>query len=305
KTPLIFLATPQWFISMEQKGLRTKALDEIKKVQWLPDWGQARITAMITGCPDWCISRQRTWGTPMALFVHKKSDKLHPDTVSLLEKIAQHVEIDGIEAWHALNAKELLGTAAEHYEKTVDTLDVWFDSGVSHFAVLQKNPLLSWPADLYLEGSDQHRGWFHSSLLTACAMYGKAPYRAVLTHGFTVDDQGRKMSKSIGNVLSSEKAVANLGADILRLWIASADYRAEIAFSDEIFKRIAEGYRRIRNTVRFLLANLHDFDPNKNIIKPEQMLSLDQWILEKANLLQQEIIKAYDEYQFHLIYQKL
>lgn len=305
KTPLIFLATPQWFISMEEKQLREKALHEIDQKKWIPDWGQARIRKMIEGRPDWCISRQRAWGVPLALFIHKQTRKLHPNTPELMEKVAQHVEKNGIECWSTLDTKEILGSDSEQYEKINDVLDVWFDSGVSHFAVLQKNPALRWPADLYLEGSDQHRGWFHSSLLTGCAIQGEAPYEAVLTHGFTVDENGRKMSKSLGNVIAPEKVINSLGADILRLWIAATDYRAEIAVSDEILKRTAEAYRRIRNTTRFLLANLHDFDPAEDLVAPENMLSLDRWVVERAHLLQDEIKKAYDDYQFHLIYQKL
>lgn len=305
KTPLIFLATPQWFVSMDQKGLRKKALTAIDATQWLPDWGQARIKSMIEGRPDWCISRQRTWGVPLALFTHKQTREPHPDSPELMEKVAQLVAKNNIEAWHELDIKEFLGKDAEHYEKSNDTLDVWFDSGVTHFAVLAHNPALQWPADLYLEGSDQHRGWFQSSLLTACAMEGKAPYKAVLTHGFTVDEHGRKMSKSLGNVIAPEKVINSLGADILRLWVAATDYRAEIAVSDEILKRMAEAYRRIRNTTRFLLANLHDFNPDENLVKPENLLALDRWIIERAQLLQAEIKQAYDKFEFHLIYQKL
>jgi isoleucyl-tRNA synthetase len=314
KTPLIFLATPQWFISMEEKQLRATALQAIEQTQWIPDWGQARIKGMIDGRPDWCISRQRAWGVPLALFVHKQTRKLHPDTPRLMEAVAKQVEQKGVEAWHELDPKEILGADAEHYEKINDTLDVWFDSGVSHFAVLKNNEKFlrkensenKYPlADLYLEGSDQHRGWFQSALLTACAIEGQAPYKAVLTHGFTVDEHGRKMSKSLGNVIAPEKVINSLGADILRLWIAATDYRTEIAVSDEILKRTAEAYRRIRNTTRFLLANLHDFDPAENQIKLNKMLWLDRWIVIHAREMQQEIVQAYDEYQFHLIYQKL
>jgi isoleucyl-tRNA synthetase len=305
KTPLIFLATPQWFISMDKKQLRAKALQAIAATTWMPDWGQARIAGMIEGRPDWCISRQRAWGVPLSLFIHKQTRELHPNTTQLMEKVAQLVEQKGIEIWSELDPKEILGNDAEHYEKINDVLDVWFDSGVSHFAVLRTNPTLAWPADLYLEGSDQHRGWFHSSLLTGCAIEGRAPYEAVLTHGFTVDEHGRKMSKSLGNVIAPEKVINSLGADILRLWIAATDYRGEIAVSDEILKRTAEAYRRIRNTTRFLLANLHDFDPAQHKKPLQEMLSLDRWIVIKAKQLQIEIKKAYDEYQFHLIYQKL
>jgi isoleucyl-tRNA synthetase len=305
KTPLIFLATPQWFISMEKEQLRTKTLGAIEQTQWLPEWGKSRIMGMIADRPDWCISRQRTWGVPLALFIHKETRELHPQTPQLMEQVAALVEQTGIDAWHDLEAQTLLKQDAEHYEKINDVLDVWFDSGVSHFSVLQNNPALAWPADLYLEGSDQHRGWFQTSLLTACAIEGQAPYKAVLTHGFAVDEKGRKMSKSVGNVVAPEKVINSLGADILRLWVAATDYRSEIAVSDEILKRMAEAYRRIRNTTRFLLANLHDFDPIQHLVASENMLSLDRWVIERTAALQVDIEKAYDDYQFHVIYQKL
>jgi len=305
KTPLIFRATPQWFISMDQKHLRKTALREILKVIWLPDWGQARITGMIEGRPDWCISRQRTWCMPMALIVDKNTKQLHPQMPELMQQIADKIATHGIDAWYELNLTELLGAEADKYEKIVDTLDVWFDSGVSHFAVLDQNKALARPADLYLEGSDQHRGWFQSSLLTSVAMHGKAPYKTVLTHGFTVDEKGRKMSKSLGNVVAPDKVINTLGADILRLWVAATDYRDEIAVSDEILQRTAEAYRRIRNTARFLLANLHDFDPEANLLATNQLLSLDRWIIQQASQLQADIREAYEEYQFHVIYQKL
>lgn len=304
KTPLIFRATPQWFISMEQQGLKEDSLAAIKTVNWIPEWGEARIDAMISNRPEWCISRQRSWGVPIPLFVHRLSRELHPNSLNLLEQIANRVSKIGIDAWYDLNPEEILGKEAEDYEKLTDCLDVWFDSGVSHYAVLMKNPALAWPADLYLEGSDQHRGWFQSSLLTSVAMSGKAPYKSVLTHGFTVDEKGHKMSKSLGNVIAPEKVIQSLGADILRLWISSTDYRKEMAVSDEILKRTAEAYRRIRNTVRFLLANLHDFNPAE-AIPTNAMLSLDIWILERAQILQHEIIEAYETFQFHTIYQKL
>lgn len=305
KTPLIFLATPQWFISMDKNNLREHALQAIKKVDWIPDWGQMRIYNMVAQRPDWCISRQRSWGVPIPLFIHKQTRELHPDTHSLIEKVAELVEKHGIDAWFDLDIHTFLGKDADNYEKSRDTLDVWFESGCAQFAVLKKNPALAWPADLFLEGSDQHRGWFQSSLLTSVGMYAAAPYKAVLTHGFTVDEKGRKMSKSLGNVIAPEKIINSLGADILRLWVSSTDYRGEIALSDEILKRAAEAYRRIRNTTRFLLANLHDFDPAKHLIEFDATLSLDQWLIIKAQQLQQEIKKAYDDYQFHLIYQKL
>ena len=305
KTPLIFLATPQWFISMKQNHLRQQALNAINEVTWIPDWGQARIYGMIEGRPDWCISRQRTWGVPLALIINKQTRKLHPRQTELMEVIAKRVEKSGIEAWHELNLSELLGEEAEQYEKINDTLDVWFDSGTTHFAVLKQRLDLQWPADLYLEGSDQHRGWFHSSLLTATGMYKEAPYKTVLTHGFTVDEKGRKMSKSLGNVIAPEKVINSMGADILRLWVSATDYRGEIAVSDEILKRTAEAYRRIRNTARFLLANLHDFNPAQDLVDADKMLALDVWLIQSAKTLQTEIITAYENYQFHVIYHKL
>ena len=305
KTPIIFRATPQWFISMDQKGLRTDAEKAIQQTKWIPDWGQARIEGMVRGRPDWCISRQRTWGVPITLFVHKESGELHPDTAALIEQIAQRIEQQDIDAWFELEASELLGDEADSYEKTSDTLDVWFDSGVTHACVLGKRESMPFPADLYLEGSDQHRGWFQSSLLTSVAMNGTAPYRSVLTHGFTVDANGRKMSKSLGNVVAPQKIMKSLGADILRLWVASTDYSAEMTVSDEILKRTADTYRRIRNTVRFLLANLNGFDPARHMLAGNEMLSLDRWAVARAHLLQQQIIDAYRDYNFHIIYQKL
>jgi isoleucyl-tRNA synthetase len=305
KTPIIFRATPQWFVSMEQAGLREAAMREIKQTQWMPDWGQARIEGMVTNRPDWCISRQRTWGVPIALFVHKQSGKLHPDTQALIEKVALKVEEQGIDAWFQLDPAELLGAEADAYDKVSDTLDVWFDSGVTHACVLDRRDELSRPADLYLEGSDQHRGWFQSSLLTSVAATGKAPYKAVLTHGFTVDAKGQKMSKSKGNVVAPQKVVNNLGADILRLWVAATDYRNEMTVSDEILKRTADTYRRLRNTSRFLLANIHGFDPASNAVATADMLALDRWVVARAAQLQQEVEDAYGRYDFHHIYQKV
>jgi isoleucyl-tRNA synthetase len=304
KTPIIFRATPQWFISMEQNGLRATALAAIRGVQWMPDWGQARIEGMVDGRPDWCISRQRTWGVPIALFIHKETGALHPETPKLIEEVALRVERFGIDAWFELEAADLLDDA-DQYEKVPDTLDVWFDSGVTHHAVLEQRSGLGFPADLYLEGSDQHRGWFQSSLLTSVAMRGVAPYKAVLTHGFTVDAKGQKMSKSKGNVVAPQKVVNSLGADILRLWVAATDYRGEMNVSDEILKRTADAYRRIRNTARFLLANLNGFDPVEHSLAPERMLELDRWAVERTRLLQDEICTAYEQYEFHLIYQKV
>ena len=305
KTPIIFRATPQWFIGMETNGLRAAAMREIDQVQWMPEWGKARIEGMVEGRPDWCISRQRTWGVPIALFIHQQTGELHPHTAKLLEAVASRVEKDGIEAWFSLDKAELLGDDADQYDKVSDTLDVWFDSGVTHACVLDSRDELHSPADLYLEGSDQHRGWFQSSLLTSVAMQDRAPYKAVLTHGFTVDAQGKKMSKSIGNTVSPQDVMKNLGADIIRLWVAATDYRAEMSVSDEILKRTADAYRRIRNTSRFLLANLSDFDPAKHSVAPTDMVQLDRWAVDRAHQLQQDIIKAYQDYNFHLIYQKV
>ena len=305
KTPIIFRATPQWFISMELNGLRQAALREIEQVRWMPDWGKARIQGMVENRPDWCISRQRTWGVPITLFIHKESGDLHPKTPQLIEQIAQLVEAQGFEAWFNLDAEELLQAEAAHYTKVTDTLDVWFDSGVTHHCVLESREGLQFPADLYLEGSDQHRGWFQSSLMTSVAMNDCAPYRQVLTHGFTVDEKGEKMSKSKGNVIAPQKVLNTLGADIIRLWVAATDYRNEMSVSDEILKRTADAYRRIRNTARFLLSNLHGFDPAHNLVPPAEMIELDRWAVDRALQLQQEIVAAYRDYQFHLIYQKI
>jgi isoleucyl-tRNA synthetase len=306
KTPIIFRATPQWFISMDQKGLRAQSLKEIKGVQWIPDWGQARIESMVANRPDWCISRQRTWGVPMALFVHKESEELHPDTLALMEKVAQRVEQQGIQAWWDLDPRELMGDDADHYVKVPDTLDVWFDSGSTSYSVVDARPEFDGHApDLYLEGSDQHRGWFMSSLMISTAMKGKAPYRQVLTHGFTVDGQGRKMSKSIGNTVAPQDVMNKLGADILRLWVASTDYSGEMAVSDEILKRSADAYRRIRNTARFLLANLSGFNPATDLVKPEEMVVVDRWAVGRAQAAQADIVASYENYDFHEVIQRL
>ena len=305
KTPLIYRATPQWFVSMNQNGLLAKAKQAIKNVAWHPDWGHARIETMLDNSPDWCISRQRTWGVPITLFIHKVSGEIHPNTSELIEAVATRVEEGGIDAWYDLDATELLGEEADQYNKVTDTLDVWFDSGVTHSAVLDARDQLQYPADLYLEGSDQHRGWFQSSLKTAIAIKGSAPYKAVLTHGFTVDADGRKMSKSIGNVMSPQKVVNDQGADVLRLWVSATDFSGEMSVSDEILKRTADSYRRIRNTARFMLSNLNGFDPSKDLVAMDDMLSLDQWAVDCAAKLQEEILAAYENYQFHHIYQKL
>ncbi len=300
KTPVIFRATPQWFVSMTQNKLRDTVNAEILNVKWIPSWGQKRIELMVGNRPDWCISRQRFWGSPITLFINKNTGEFHPDTESLFETVAKKIEKGGIEAWFSLKVEDVLGSEASEYEKTTDTLDVWFDSGVSHYAVLKASEYLSDVADMYLEGSDQHRGWFQSSLITSCAIKGKAPYRQVLTHGFTVDQNGHKMSKSLGNVIPPQKVVNTLGADILRLWIGSTDYSGEMTVSDEILKRSADSYRRIRNTMRFMLANMQGFDPNKDLLSIDKMLVLDQWIVSKTADLQSQVVNEYDEYNFHL-----
>ncbi len=306
KTPIIFRATPQWFVSMDQANLREDSLSEIEKTRWIPEWGENRIANMVDGRPDWCISRQRTWGVPIALFVDKDTGDLHPDTNNLIERVATQVEEKGIQAWYDLDVSEFLNEEdAAKYIKVLDTLDVWFDSGVTHACVVDAREELSGPADLYLEGSDQHRGWFMSSMMTSVAINGHAPYKQVLTHGFTVDENGRKMSKSLGNVISPQDIMNKMGADILRLWVASTDYTAEMTVSDEIFKRAADRYRRIRNTSRYLLANLNGFNPETDMVAAEQMVALDRWILDRAANLQDEIIAAYDDYQMLVVTQKL
>jgi len=309
RTPVIFRATPQWFISMDLKNLRADALRAIRDdVEWFPAWGEERIAGMIEGRPDWCISRQRTWGVPITLFVHKSTSEPHPRSVELMEQVAQRVEKAGADAWYSLDVKDLLGTEADQYEKVTDILDVWFDSGVTHYCVLDQRPeLRRAPGDrvMYLEGSDQHRGWFHSSLLTSVAMHAKAPYDEVLTHGFTVDAQGRKMSKSLGNGIEPQDVMKTYGADILRLWIAAADYRNEMALSDEILKRVSDAYRRIRNTARFLLGNLHGFDPAQHLLPVTDSLLLDQWAVQQACDVQQAVIAAYAKYDFPEIVQRI
>ena len=305
KTPLIYRATPQWFVSMDQNGLLDKAKAAIKSVSWHPKWGEARIQGMLEASPDWCISRQRTWGVPIALFVHKQTGEIHPNTADIIEQVAKLVEQRGMDAWYDTDASELLGSEAEYYQKVTDTLDVWFDSGVTHASVIGSRDELTYPADLYLEGSDQHRGWFQSSLKTAIAINGTAPYKAVLTHGFTVDENGRKMSKSIGNVVSPQKVINELGADVLRLWVASADFSAEMTVSDEILKRAGESYRRIRNTARYFLSNIDGFDPQQHLVENADLLALDRWAIDCAAQLQEQIINDYNNFQFHQIYQKL
>ena len=304
-SPVVFRTTPQWFISMDQKGLRTHALRDIRSVKWTPAWGEQRISGMIADRPDWCISRQRTWGVPLALFVHKSTGELHPRTPELIEAVAERVARGGIEAWFSLDPAELLGAEAADYEKLKDVMDVWADSGVSFDFMATTRPGFEMPADLYTEGSDQHRGWFQSSLLMSEALYERAPYRAVLTHGFTVDEKGRKMSKSLGNVILPQKVVGSLGADVLRLWVAATDYANEMSVSDALINRTADGYRRMRNTARFLLGNLHGFDPAKDAVHPAEMVALDRWAVTRTAQLQAEIVEAYREYAFHLVYHKV
>ena len=338
KTPIIFRSTPQWFIGMDVRSeamarklkpnLLPEKIREITEttlvtqlrllaknaiygpsgdngIKFYPDWGRSRIAAMIKNRPDWCVSRQRNWGVPMPFFVHKESGELHPRTPALLGQVAKLVEQSGIEAWFSLNPADLLGPEAEQYKKLSHTLDVWFDSGVTHASVLQRRAELHSPADLYLEGSDQHRGWFQSSLLTGCAINGTAPFKALLTHGFVVDGSGHKMSKSKGNVIAPQKIFDTLGADILRLWVASTDYSGELNISDEILKRVVESYRRIRNTLRFLLANINDFDPHKNAMPVSEWLEIDRYALALTQRLQDEISGAYEKYEFHVVVQKL
>jgi isoleucyl-tRNA synthetase len=305
KTPVIFRATPQWFISMEQAGLRKAALEAISHVDWMPAWGEQRITSMIAARPDWCVSRQRTWGVPIPLFVDKESGELHPRTHELIAEVAKLVERDGIDAWFDLDASAQLGVDLNQYDKATDVMDVWFDSGMVHHCVSVIRPEITSPGDLYLEGSDQHRGWFHSSLLTSVAMHGRAPYRGVLTHGFTVDENGRKMSKSLGNILAPQKLTSTLGADVIRLWVAATDYANEMSVSEEIFKRVGDSYRRMRNTLRFLLGNLHGFDPKAHAVPFDDLVAIDQWVIAKTFHLQNDVVTAYRNYEFHKIYQEI
>jgi len=322
KTPIIFRATSQWFIGMESKAqragqtLREIAMKAVEATAFFPAWGRARLESMIKNRPDWCVSRQRNWGVPMALFAHRETGALHPRTLELIEAVAQRVERGGIEAWFSLAESELLGDDARHYRKVPDTLDVWFDSGTTHASVLRRREDLGYPADLYLEGSDQHRGWFQSSLLTACAIDGRAPYEGLLTHGFVVDGQGHKMSKSKGNVIAPQKVMDELGADILRLWVAATDYSGELSISKEILKRVVESYRRIRNTLRFLLANLADYDHARDALPVDEWLEIDRYAWVMMVDLQAALAPAavdtqrqpaghYGNYEFHLVAQKL
>ena len=314
KTPTVFRATSQWFIGMDRKAtdknsadktLRQLALDAIEATDFYPAWGKARLHGMIANRPDWCISRQRNWGVPIPFFLHKETDEPHPRTLELLEQVAKRVEVEGIEAWQAITAEEMLGTDAASYVKMTDTLDVWFDSGTTHETVLRQRPELQFPADIYLEGSDQHRGWFHSSLLASCAISGRAPYNALVTHGFVVDGNGRKMSKSVGNVVAPQKVFDTLGADILRLWVGSTDYSGELSISDEILKRVVESYRRLRNTLRFLLANIADFDAANHAMPVEQWLEIDRYAIALTQKLHDEVTADFARYEFHFALQKL
>jgi len=304
KTPTAYRVTPQWFISMEQASLRKNAVEAIANVRWVPGWGEERIRGMIQNRPDWCISRQRTWGVPITLFVNKASGELHPQTQELMQQVSQLVEQEGVDCWFADDIYQRLGVDSAQWQRVNDILDVWFDSGVSHRCVLDERAELQRPADLYLEGSDQHRGWFQSSLLTSVAMHDTAPYKQVLTHGFVVDADGRKMSKSLGNVMLPGKVMNSLGADVLRLWVAAADYRGEMSVSDEILKRVSDAYRRIRNTARFLLGNLHGFEP-AHALAAENLLPLDRWAVDRALQLQNDVQQAYEDYQFLQVYQKV
>ena len=302
KTPIIFRATPQWFISMDAQGLRQNALNAIEnEISFVPDWGKNRIQSMIEGRPDWCISRQRTWGVPIPFFVHKDTNELHPRTPELIEEVAKLIEQEGIDGWYNRDASEFIGADAEQYNAVRDTLDVWFDSGTTHYAVLREREELTDPADLYLEGSDQHRGWFQSSLLTSIAINERAPYKGLLTHGFVVDEKGRKMSKSLGNIITPQDIIKDMGADGLRFWIASADYRYEMTAGKEIFSRASDGYRRIRNTLRFLLANLNGFKPSTDALPADQLIALDQYILQRAAEVQKTIQQAYEDMNFHIV----
>jgi len=317
KTPIIYRATAQWFVGMDTQPkqgdtLRERALKAIEETEFYPAWGKPRLHAMIAGRPDWCISRQRNWGVPIPFFLHKESGELHPRTVELMEQVAQRVEKEGIEAWFKLDAAELLGEGehgAAQYDKISDTLDVWFDSGTTHWHVLRgshpSGHAAGPRADLYLEGSDQHRGWFHSSLLTGAAIDGHAPYKALLTHGFTVDETGRKMSKSLGNTILPEEISEKQGAEILRLWVANTDYSGELALSKQILDRVVEVYRRLRNTLRFLLSNTVDFDVAKDAVPVDQLLDIDRYALALTRQLASQCEADYAKYEFHRVVQGL
>ena len=303
KTPLFFRATPQWFISMTAENLLENSMNSIDSVNWMPDWGKSRITSMMEERPDWCISRQRTWGVPLALYLNKKTGELHPDTVSIMQKVADEIEKAGTDVWFEQKLESV--KVGDEYEPVMDILDVWFDSGVTHYCVLNEQRGLSQPADLYLEGSDQHRGWFQSSLLTGMTINNLPPFRNVVTHGFVVDSEGKKMSKSLGNVISPQSVWNQKGADILRAWVASTEFRNEMNFSNEILDRTTDSYRKIRNTIRFLLSNLYDFDENNQLQKINKLIELDQFIVAKAMEVQRDIVADYENFEFHLAFQKI
>ena len=303
--PLLFTATPQWFVGLDREGLRAAATEAIGKVDWYPDWAEQRIAGMVETRPDWCISRSRAWGVPLPLLVNRETGDPHPETARLMAAIAGRMDESGVEAWFALDPAELLGDEAKDYRKVTDVMDVWMDSGLVHRCVGSEHPEIGYPADLYVEGSDQHRGWFQSSLLSSVAIDGQAPYRAVLTHGFAVDEQGRKQSKSLGNVVDPREVIDKLGADVLRLWVMTTDYRREMSISADILTRVSDAYRRFRNTARFLLGNLHDFDPGQHAVAPEAAVDLDLWALKRTRELNEAVWDHYRRYEFHPIFQQV
>lgn len=306
KVPVIFRSTPQWFISIEKNNLRKKVLNKIKKVNWIPDWTQENISSLLLKRPDWCISRQRVWGVPIALFIHKKTGKIHPNMFNFTNIISQEIENYGIQAWWDLKIEDFIKEESKDYKKVFDTLDVWFDSGSTCFSILNTNSeYKKLNIDMYLEGTDQHRGWFMSSLILSIILKDSAPYKTVLTHGFTIDNTGKKMSKSISNIIKPEKIINRLGSDVLRIWVASSNYKKEISISDEVFKRSSDIYRRIRNTARFLLSNIYDFKYEDHKINSNKMVFLDQWAVHKTKIVQNKIINAYNTYDFHEVIKEI